>query len=289
MFAALIEVVTGSRRCPKAALAMRLLLTALMSFTLTASAGINMAGERVCGRARTQWVLAVNMCWSAAVALGMVLIWLIIAYGWQVEGVLRLMIVTVHVLLFARLLGAVVAADTYVSEMLRGEEHWGFHIGSWVVAALTLVITFVVAVRGRPPRGHVAWRRRVNLFCGVTMAYLVLSLPVFDYVSASHASMWDLSRPTPGLRTAVYVTGTLVLILPLLALPLAVRAIPNTRRQLEPLLHSDVDEIDQPAADVPRPHPSPGRTPLVLVLSAAAIAALVLAERRVCPRSRKPS
>ncbi|WP_157610003.1 hypothetical protein [Spirillospora albida] len=228
MFSAIVVLITVNRPTgtgrTEAFFALRLQVIALMTAVVAASSNINIAGEKVCLRARTEWVLSAGMLWTAVTLMSISLIWLLVAYYWTSPEVLRLLIGAAYFVLFGRLVGALLSANSYVSDLLPGS-HVAFHAATWIATVLAVCPTLMLASRTQRPH---AWETRITACSRAAITYLVLSFVGFDLVAATEATHW--STPTKPL---VYLCGVLTLLPALLLFPFIFRSIPHPTAQNE--------------------------------------------------------
>jgi len=94
MFSAIVIIITvnrpNSRGETEASYALRLQVVALLTTIVMASTNVNIAGEQICLRARTEWVMSAGLLWMAVVLSSISLVWLMIAYGWNSPQIIRL-------------------------------------------------------------------------------------------------------------------------------------------------------------------------------------------------------
>lgn len=132
--------------------------------------------------------------------------------------VLRLLIGAAYFVLFGRLIGALLSANSYVSDVLP-RSHLVLHTATWIASALAVTPTLLLAARSRRPQ---AWGARITACSRAAITYLVLSFVGFDLVAATEVAHW--SAPTKPL---VYLCGALTLLPALLLFPFIFRSIPN--------------------------------------------------------------
>lgn len=225
MFSAIVIIITVNRPDGSgevaANYALRLQVIALLTTIVSASANINTAGERICLRARTEWILSAGLPWMAVALSSISLVWLMIAYGWNSPQIIRLWTGGAYFALFGRLAGALVSSNSYVADVLR-EDTFGFHLATWTCAILTAAVSLFMIARRRPQLDSPEWQRRIASCGMVAVGYTVLSFIIVDLIGSSSTRIWTTTSPR-----MTYVYGALTLAPALLMLPFGVRAIPD--------------------------------------------------------------